>query len=282
MTILSFDVGIKNLAYCLIDPTIPKSPILDWGVADLSNEKRDCCHNGCRLKATYFKNYAYYCSRHAKTFIKENGKYQLPPSKLKISKDIVNELKIGNLRKMCKVFDITTTKKSESELKEALTTLIDEQYMECVTTRSAKDIDLIEIGRSLHRCLNDLSSKWDVKPSIVLIENQISPIANRMKTIQGMISQYFISSSMYCDSSPSIIFLSSSNKLKDFLTEEQKQTSYDQRKTLGIETMRRLLTEEPEITPSGYDWLALFDKHTKKDDLADAYLQARWYVKHHM
>ena len=27
---------------------------------------------------------------------------------------------------------------------------------------------------------------------IVLIENQISPIANRMKTIQGMIMQYFI------------------------------------------------------------------------------------------
>ena len=26
----------------------------------------------------------------------------------------------------------------------------------------------------------------------VIIENQISPIANRMKTLQGMIAQYFI------------------------------------------------------------------------------------------
>ena len=45
----------------------------------------------------------------------------------------------------------------------------------------------------------------------VIIENQISPIANRMKTVQGMLSQYFLMSNDKLD----IEFISSINKLKD-------------------------------------------------------------------
>ena len=26
-------------------------------------------------------------------------------------------------------------------------------------------------------------------------------------------------------------------------------------------------------------WIEIFDKHRKKDDLADSFLQARWYIK---
>ena len=46
----------------------------------------------------------------------------------------------------------------------------------------------------------------------VVIENQLSPIANRMKTIQGMLAQYFI----MIDENIDIQFISSSNKLKQF------------------------------------------------------------------
>ena len=58
-------------------------------------------------------------------------------------------------------------------------------------------MDLIEIGVNLDKYFNKMFSfdKDDseiMKPDIILIENQISPIANRMKTIQGMIAQFFI------------------------------------------------------------------------------------------
>lgn len=33
--ILSFDIGIKNLAYCMIDTDTESWDILDWGVVDL-------------------------------------------------------------------------------------------------------------------------------------------------------------------------------------------------------------------------------------------------------
>ena len=41
--ILSFDVGIKNLAYCLVEFEDNKSTILDWGVIDIMERFRLEC-----------------------------------------------------------------------------------------------------------------------------------------------------------------------------------------------------------------------------------------------
>ena len=42
MKILSWDVGIKNLAYCLIDSENDK--IMDWGIINLLNDENLKCH----------------------------------------------------------------------------------------------------------------------------------------------------------------------------------------------------------------------------------------------
>ena len=102
------------------------------------------------------------------------------------------------------------------------------------------------------------------KIDIVLIENQISPIANKMKTIQGMLAQYFIMNNVNI-----IDFVSSSNKLKDFT---EGKTTYNERKKLGIKIMKEQLLNKR------IDLRKIFDKHKKKDDLADSYLQGLWYI----
>ena len=54
------------------------------------------------------------------------------------------------------------------------------------------------------------------------------------------------------------------------------KTTYDERKKKGIEVTRKLLEENA----NNYSmWFDKFTKHTKKDDLADAYLQALWYTR---
>jgi len=190
---------------------------------------------------------------------------------------MVSELSCVKLRQLASVFDISVTKIPISEIRLLVLDYIETNLLESVVVRSAKDIDLVEIGRSLHQFFTQKGIEWTTKnciPDIVLIENQISPIANRMKTIQGMISQFFISSSAFSDRHIEIKFVSSSNKLKDFT---QESSTYDQRKKLGVEVTRDLLNESDGNKEL---WLAMFDKHSKKDDLADSYLQAIWYIRH--
>jgi hypothetical protein len=103
----------------------------------------------------------------------------------------------------------------------------------------------------------------------VILENQISTIANRMKTIQGMLAQYFIMRGR-----PDIVieFVSSSNKLKDFVAE--KNTTYKQHKKDGIAICSRFL----ENNPGWSGWVSVLQT-TKRDDLADSFLQGIWYLK---
>ena len=120
----------------------------------------------------------------------------------------------------------------------------------------------------------------------VIIENQISPIANRMKTIQGMIAQYFIMR----NNDIRIEFVSSVNKLKDVgcagvsgtggvvadvvvpeITDAKKK--YKDRKLLGIQRCLHLMNNNDNYK----EWCSFFTTHAKKDDLADALLQGIWF-----
>ena len=86
-----------------------------------------------------------------------------------------------------------------------------------------------------------------IKIDCVLIENQISKIASTMKTIQGMITQYFVMSHV-----ENIHYISSYNKLKMFI-ESKKNYSYKERKDLGIQCAQKEIIETQENK-----WLELF------------------------
>ena len=59
MKLLSIDVGIKNLAYCLIEKK-EKLTIIDWNIINLSNETTYQCKY-CSKKANYINNNIYCC-----------------------------------------------------------------------------------------------------------------------------------------------------------------------------------------------------------------------------
>ena len=63
----------------------------------------------------------------------------------------------------------------------------------------------------------------DKEIDLILIENQIGPLALRMKMIQGMITQHFIEVGL-----TNIEFVNAINKLKIFLG--NKKTNYQERK----------------------------------------------------
>jgi hypothetical protein len=108
----------------------------------------------------------------------------------------------------------------------------------------------------------------------VVIENQIGPLAGRMKMLQGMIAQYFIMMNIN-----KIEFISATNKLKLFKNIKNNENvgnenSYKLRKEKGQRICKSLLT----FYPSMKSWNQEFDKHLKKDDLADCFLQGYYYM----
>jgi hypothetical protein len=119
---------------------------------------------------------------------------------------------------------------------------------------SASTISLVEVGKAIREHL-DKSEFLSVDK--ILIENQIGPLAIRMKAIQGMLAQFFIMKGI-----DEIEFVSSANKLKGLIN---KKTTYKERKALGIDETRRRIRG---------DWCTYFETHKKKDDLADCFLQS--------
>jgi hypothetical protein len=269
MKILSIDVGIKNLAFCLFEkpPGNNEYKILKWDVVNISSDiESKCCEIEkqifCNKPAKFSKNGKCYCLKHCK-----KQPFQVPTSDLKPS--YVNKQKIKNLYELAEKYNI----KYEDPIKKSdLVTLINnysfEKCFETINETNASKVDLVTIGRNIKSKL-DLILHEDIESlTHVIIENQISPIANRMKTIQGMIAQYFIMR----NTNTSIDFVSSSNKLKDDKSEHKN--TYGERKKLGIQKCLDLINNS-----SAYNtWDAFFKSHKKKDDLADSFLQGIWFI----
>jgi hypothetical protein len=169
--------------------------------------------------------------------------------------------------------------KSKVKLLQHLNSAIAAEYLVAVNAKpkviAAASLDLITIGRNMHRrfdALPHLAAGLDV----VIIENQLGTLATRMKTLQGMITQYFIMRGV-----PDIRFISATNKLKLF--DQKKEAAgggdkgdegcYADRKKRSIEITRSLLSMQ-----STHDRLLVFEKHKKKDDLADCLLQGLWWL----
>jgi hypothetical protein len=115
---------------------------------------------------------------------------------------------------------------------------------------------------------------------MMIIENQISTLASRMKTLQGMITQYFIMKNIQC-----IEFISASCKLKlftstssDVVEECVDASTYADRKKSGIIICRSLGEISRKHNSEYAKWMSVFEKHKKKDDLADCFLQGLWRV----
>ena len=279
MKVVSFDVGIKNMAYCVLVMEHNQFQVQDWGILNLMDEtpKTLCCNflikgktpKKCGKKAKYTKNDQYFCETHAKMACKQFS-WTFPNPIFK--KSLLSQKSKEELELLIKDYpwflEIPKTKKGFIDL---ILSKVQETMLEPISKKkkkTANDIDLISIGRNLKNELNQKS--WVQEVTHVIIENQISTIATRMKTIQGMLSQYFIMQ----DTISYIEYVSSSNKLKDLVINNVQENSYKKHKNDGISICKQFVQENNQL----HSWKPLFETK-KKDDLADAFLQGIWYMK---
>ena len=330
---MSFDVGIKNMAYCIfeIHQETNSYEIIDWNILNLMEKDEPnvfCnCHalkekipkkpkkekkivklenffvdssdslvstpsptnKLCGKIAKYKKENNYYCEKHAK----QQTMYIIP--KKQISSSQLKKNKIDDLIKLGQSYQCSFNDGENQEKKQTKKNILEnlENFfkIKCLETlaetkkHNAGDTDLITLGKNMKHLLNSVKEIELV--NIVVIENQISPIANRMKTIQGMLAQYFIMK----NSEIKIDFVSSFNKLKGFSKddgekekekeknkekpeEKSEKQKYSQHKKDGVFYTNQMLEKNVHL----HRWKNTFNESKKKDDLADCFLQGIWYL----
>jgi len=314
MKVLSIDVGIKNLAFCLLekseDTILNDFRIVKWDTINLSQDMNyNCCEISknvvCNKPAKFIKGTQCFCLKHAK-----KQPFKIPTAELKPT--FINKQKIQTLHALAIKYDIKIPEQIPSsgfgkcatkpikrvDLIALINDHISNTCFNPIIKTNASTIDLITIGRNIKIKLDEILNEDMSSLTYVIIENQISPIANRMKTIQGMIAQYFIMR----NNDIRIEFVSSVNKLKDVgvgvgvgvgggvvgvtdvvadvVTDvvsgvvSDAKKKYKDRKLLGIQRCLHLVNNNDNYK----EWSSFFTTHAKKDDLADALLQGIWFV----
>jgi hypothetical protein len=273
MKILSIDVGIKNLAFCLFEKKINSEHfvISKWDVVNISDSKENMLckfiekneQTACNKPAKFKKGDVCYCLKHSK-----KQSLQIPNAEQKPA--FINKQKIQNLYEIADLHKIAYDKKTKKvDLAKNINDYISEHYFESIESKKADDVDLFNIGINIKLKFNQLFENEE-KIDYVIIENQISPIATRMKTIQGMIVQYFVMSGLHVDH---IEFISAANKLKE--CDVKGKTKYSDRKKQGIMKCLEIISNDFRFS----EHVNYFNTHKKKDDLADSFLQGLWFIK---
>lgn len=297
--VISFDVGIKNMAYCLFETPSgegQRTVIKDWKVLSLLGKeevKHKCSHitiktakkttveTPCSHLAKYKQTECYLCDKHAKACA-NNNTWLLPEPRFRT----VKKMKLEELQALAKEFGVDESGKKPEVLKNVENHLAKKCLIPVKhKSLSAGEADLISLGQAMKRVFKELLPE-DI--SVVLIENQISPLASRMKTVQGMLAQYFI---MQYENIR-IEFISSANKLKMFSkgkkeegpkekeakeesVEQTQSQKYKEHKKDGVFYCEQVLNEKTFL--GGEQWTTCERK--KKDDLADCFLQGVWWLK---
>jgi len=181
MKVISFDVGIKNMAYCILEYTTDDIFINNWGVLNMMEDENithncECMNKAknkktapkeCTKKAKYHKNNKYYCEKHAK----ECSQYIIPtkamtaPSlkKLKLD-DLIQQgnknlifLNVENLNSLKKVDVLNIV--IEFYKKHCFEVIIDSKK------KTAGETDLISVGRKMKEQLNKIENINEIQRS---------------------------------------------------------------------------------------------------------------------
>lgn len=280
MIILSWDVGIINLGYCLLD--INKSTnsfkIIDWDLINLTERDKIKCFQCNKNPFYYYKNeHKYYCKTHSKNIIINIPEFDtLFTAKNDIS--TCNFIGKTSCTKKCKYIYNNSIQLCNIHSKSTYKTIINNYKL---IKYNMKTIDKQSMDDIRYKLIEKLEQKSNLlQCDTVVIENQPSFKNPRMKTISGTVYDYYMIRGMFdkaITNSPikGVHFMAPSNKLKLANDGDTKaliklqgndSKSYKLTKQLGIKYCSEMIEQFPE-------WLIKFNSHKKKDDLADCFLQ---------
>jgi hypothetical protein len=250
MKLISFDIGIRNLAYCILEGTNRKNlKITHWDLIDILAESaghdKPLCHK-CKKPACWLMKETYACTRH-----KTKGGTALTKSSL-------NKKEKEELTSMATPLAISGTTKKEL-VDKLYTHFSENSWKRCV--KSAKQGSVVDLANPIATSLESRKSIWK-GADLVVFEQQPD---KRMLCVQSMMHMWFVCQGFRCKG------VSAVHKLTNIITLEDDTHSYKGRKKTGI-------VHTLELAPTK-QWKDYMMKHPKRDDLCDAFLMAVWVLE---
>lgn len=244
-TVASFDVGIRNLAFCVMQYDSSKKKgeeykVIDWQNIDLTDA--DCIGDET-------------CCADLKTKKDKDG------NPVKCSKGAKLKVCIDEETKYyCAVHNPDKTKYKVKEKKKV------------------RSVSMKSIFIAMNNVLESYEDTWKNKVDHVIIERQFNK--NRMMIYQsGLVYSYFMLKHLTDDNSrvSDIKIIHAKNKLKVYNGPKvmiKRKNPKDVRKLQAVEYCKYMLRKDkPRL-----DYLNKYPK--KKDDLSDCFLQGAWYLKY--
>lgn len=255
MKLISFDVGLRNLSVCVIEGTSRKDvKILHWEVIDVLGEKAGVGAARCfRCQAAARYEHAsegtFACSKHT------------PKTKQNITKSALGKKSLQELKAEVEECGLQSDKTKKADV----VTLLYNHYRQntwkkCV--QSSLSGSVLDLAPAIVTSLELRMNAWK-DADLVVVENQPE---RRMYAVQAMLQMYFCMRNFKCSG------ISASHKLSNIVTIDDVVHTYKGRKKTGIVHAYALVPKEHH---------AFFEKHKKKDDLADSFLQGLWAMEHH-
>jgi len=252
MSVISFDIGIKNLAWC----ALKDKQILGWDNYNLMSEtsnlnevKKVICSN-CKTKGTYDISGVLMCSRHCPA---------TRPALRDVSGNILK--KIPDMKTLREILNKLTVLHKSPAKKDDIVKELSKFYsipIQEVKVSKAPDVGLITIHNSLQKLVKEQSDLWSTA-SMILLENQPAFKNPTMKSVQILL---FATLRDLLPNSPPIKLVHASKKAKG---EEKGDAGYKDRKLASEARAIKFLKDHPQQI-----WQTKWTSANKKSDLADA------------
>lgn len=251
MKLVSFDVGLRNLAFCVLEGTSRTDlKITGWDLIDVMAEigglDKPLCHK-CKKPACWVQQTTIYaCTRH-------KGVSGSTCTKTSLSKKTKEELLTMGIP-----LNIQGTTKKEL-VDKLYTAFLKNVWKRCV--KSAKQGSVVDLAPAIAASLQMRTNLWK-GADLIAFEQQPD---KRMLCVQGMLHMWFVTQGYKCKG------VSAIHKLTNMVTIEDATKTYKGRKKTGIVHAAELVPTEELKT--------FMLKHPKKDDLADSFLQGLWVLE---
>lgn len=285
MKVLSWDVGILNLSFCLIDfnKETKEWKIIDWDIINLTNRNQIKCIT-CGANPSLYQEMndtkIYTCKNHIKHINCEPPAFEelYKPFNETEECSFKGKIKCNKKGKYLYNQKIFCNSHAKSEYKKICNSYQLKEY-------SKKSVKTIDLGELRLKLINTLDEKKNLlQADTVVIENQPTLKNPRMKAISSTVYDYYLIRGIVdkdiTKSNISLVkYMCPSNKLKladDGDTQQLVKLKGDEAKTykltksLAIKYCTDMVKKYPE-------WLAKINSFKKKDDMADSFLQGMYY-----